>query len=296
MREKYIDYYNARNMIKDIISKDLVGPVLEDEVIIEPPMQYYITGKLYPSNQNMDIIDDTNTSNVESEIDEYDVSLASTNMRNPSSMGITCTLKEQIDKITVDIDFAMYEPLNVEEINRQNINVERWKEDVSEDTVYWVRRKFSHTYTIKPRQSEKVEILSDIFLHGYVHKICDSGEKIFTIVLINNRISNNEFVEINSNMIFQPHIRISSADDNNKRIFTSVMRQVDIKEDDELIELDLLYSQYKCYGQGHGCSVNWGNKEGETEEPIFVESTFIPEYNLKHHNVACIGLWNNDFQ
>ena len=116
--------------------------------------------------------------------------------------------------------------------------------------------------------------------------ITGGDNKIFSLVLINGRETGNDRTAINANMIFQPHIRISSANEE-KKIFTSTIRQVEIKEDIELLEMDMLYSQYKCYGQGHGCSVNWGNEgEIETEEPEFVESSFIPEYNLKQMKAA----------
>jgi hypothetical protein len=38
---KYDEYYKARTVIKDLVKKDLFGPVIEDEVIIEAPKQYY---------------------------------------------------------------------------------------------------------------------------------------------------------------------------------------------------------------------------------------------------------------
>jgi hypothetical protein len=44
----YEDYYKAREEIIDIVSMDLIGPVKEDEILVEGPTQYYVMGKLYP--------------------------------------------------------------------------------------------------------------------------------------------------------------------------------------------------------------------------------------------------------
>ena len=90
---KYDEFYKAREFIADIIKKDLLGPVLEDENISEPPMLYYTTGKIYPKEQDSEILEMSSSSAMESDLDAYDTSLALTNIRNPRSMGITCTLK-----------------------------------------------------------------------------------------------------------------------------------------------------------------------------------------------------------
>lgn len=282
LNKRYEDFYKAREIIKDILSKDLMGPVLENENIIELPMQYYALGKLYPKNQETEILDMSRAAGVDSETDTYDTSLASTNMRNPSSMGITCTLKPNVECIRINIEFGTYVPNNAKEVAEKEINIKRWEKDSNEDTVYWVRKAHSFEADINICNQFEKEILNGIIVKGYVHKICKDGEIIFTVVLINNRECSNDVLAINSNMIFQPHIRISSANKEDRKIFISTSRQVEISNEKELHELDMLYSKYKCYGQGHGCSVNWiNNINPETEEPDFVESTFIPEYNLK---------------
>lgn len=279
-KNKYEDYYKARTIIKDIVKKDLFGPVLEDETIIEFPSIYYAMGKLYPKTQEQEIIDISRTSGVDSEIDSYDTSLASTNMRNPSSMGITCTLKKDVQVIGVEVSFGMYEPFNSDEIIKHKIDVKRWKEDINEDTIFWKRKQYAFEIKYELDKLVETEVLPQIKIRGYIHKVCKDGERIFTLVLINERESGNDWTELNSNMLFQPHLRILGT--NGEKIFTSTIRQVEIKEEYELLEMDMLYNQYKCYGQGHGCSVNWANAEGnETMEPDFVESTFIPEYNLR---------------
>ena len=279
-KSRYDEYYKARLIIKDLVKKDLLGPVLEDEVIIEAPMQYYAMGKLYPKTQEQEILDMSRGIGAESELESYDASLASTNMRNPSSMGITCTLKNVLE-VAATVSFAMYEPLNLSEIQQQNISVERWKEDIKDNTTFWVRKPYSFNVSMKMGELQEIELLPEIVLRGYVHKVCKDGERIFTMVLINGRETGNDKNKVNANMLFQPYLKLFS-NDGNKQIFTSTIRQVEIKEDFELLEMDMLYNDYKCYGQGHGCSVNWGNEKNlETKEPTYVESTFIPEYNLK---------------
>jgi hypothetical protein len=205
---KYKGFYEARNIIKDLTQKDLVGPVLDDEVLVEWPAQYYAMGKLYPLSEEQEIIDMSRSTAIESDLETYDASLASTNMRNPSSMGITCTLKKDVSRINVKLDFGTYRSLDKKGIEDEKIDVERWKEDIKDDTVFWVREGHSFTVELKLDSLQEIEVIPNVILRGYVHKECRDGEKIVTIVLINNQKAGNDRVESNSKMIFQPHISI----------------------------------------------------------------------------------------
>ena len=46
--QNYSQYYKARDIIEEFMVKDLIGPVAEDEVLDESPLNYYLMGKLYP--------------------------------------------------------------------------------------------------------------------------------------------------------------------------------------------------------------------------------------------------------
>ena len=53
----YTEYYEARSIITEIISKDLLGPVEENEIICgDRPLDYYILGKLYPVDTEADVL------------------------------------------------------------------------------------------------------------------------------------------------------------------------------------------------------------------------------------------------
>ena len=50
------DYYSARDHVVEILRKDFLGPVTEDEILTELPLDYYILGKLYPQESDSTII------------------------------------------------------------------------------------------------------------------------------------------------------------------------------------------------------------------------------------------------
>ena len=109
--EKYKSIYKAREEILDIVKKDIIGPVDTEEILVENPTQYYISGKLYPlteGKENDDLEDVTTNNAAEMNTDIYDVTLASSNLRTPGSMGITFTLKAGIKNFNVNLNYATY--------------------------------------------------------------------------------------------------------------------------------------------------------------------------------------------
>jgi len=68
-----------------------------------------------------------------------------------------------------------------------------------------------------------------------------------------------------------------------KSIFTEVRRRIELTDNEELLELEMLYSSDICYAQGHGCSVMW---DQENDVPEFIKTEFLPTYNLLQMKAA----------
>lgn len=280
MSEKFQSYYEARDFLIDIMEKDLFGPVNPEEILSEFPTQYYILGKLYPSYGSLDYFDTARSTGVESETDTYDAALATANMRNPSSMGVTFALKPNVSRIKVMVTFAIYESLRREDLPE---DIKKKLEPTDEDTsgdLFWIRKAKVKEYpSIDVNDFKEDEIIDRVFFKLYPAK-CGDDEKVITAVLVNERDGNNK-VSINQNTVFQPSIVITAIDDTEPHIFAQTNRQVEIKQDDEALELDMLYRNYGCYGQGHGCSVSWEDENHISgPEPICVKSSFMPQYEL----------------
>ena len=277
---KYDMYYKARKEITDIVHMDLIGPVFQNEILIESPTQYYVMGKLYPVEEDQDVngIEDVTTNTAaESNTDSYDCALASSNMRNPSTMGITFTLKPGIKTFKVGFSYAKYNHYDLEGIKETAYNIEKYKEDIDDKTIFWVRDGKQKEYDFSVGSDQEFNVEEETVIRSFIHKIFDTGESVITIVVTNlHKMKGFDLVEQNEQTIFQPELVISSSE-NNSKVFTSVRRQIELAEDPELAELDMLYAGNECYGQGHGCAVSW---DVSVPEPDSIKSTFMPQYNL----------------
>ncbi len=275
----YSKFYEARDIISDILFQDFVGPVQSDEILTEFPTQYYIMGKLYPQDNSGEVLDLARNPYMD-EIETYDESISLSNQLNPSSLGVTCTLMPGITEIQLSGTYAFYEPIPYEKAGSLGIDISRWDDVEEKPKTLWKRHLFEYceTFSLEDKKiSAIVPLDNGMQLQVYTHAVLDSGERVITAVLINgNKVESKNLMGNNQYCAFQAVLKLSSPD--NMPVFSDTEKQVKLTTDEEQLELQLLYSDVKCYGQGHGCSVEW---DLDNEEPVWVSSSWFPSYNLR---------------
>lgn len=279
----YRQFYEARNVVSRILSQDFIGPVTADECLAELPVQYYIMGKLYPQKDTVEALDLARNPLLENEIETYDASISLSNQNNPSSMGITVTLKAGVCSVLISGTYAFYDPIAFGDAKESGIDISRWDHLEKKPKEIWRRNEYSYaeTITFSGKKVEYCDLPRELQLQVYTHSLMDTGERVITIALVNENQSENDMVSTSKYCAFQPFIKVSGID--SSPVFTSVNRQTYLTTDPELLELDMLYSDVHCYAQGHGCSVMW---DMDNTDPEWVESAFFPTFNLKQMKAA----------
>lgn len=276
----YDKYYEARNIIADILRTDFIGPVFEDEILTEFPVQYYIMGKLYPQGNTGGILDYARNPVLENGIESYDASISLSNQRNPSSCGITFALKSGVTTIVLSGTYAFYEPIVFENAQDYGIDVLKWKDSENHPKILWKRRGYSFEIEVDlpiVKVSNPISLEAGIQLQIFTHTVLKSGERIVTVVMLNTNISQSEEPEDKARLCaFQTGLRISGSD--KKAIFADTNLKSNISVDEELLELEMLYSDVHCYAQGHGCSVTW---DMSNTDPLWIEISWMASYTLK---------------
>lgn len=282
----YSKFYEARKIITDILHDDLVGPVSKEEVLTELPTQYYIMGKLYPQSETGEVIDLVRNPFLENAVESYDASISLSNQKNPSSMGITCTLKSGVTSIVIKGSFAFYSPVLFEEAAKHGISTTRWETSEKKPRELWPRKEYSFRNVIElgeEKVAEPITLPEGVQIQVYTHTILDSGDRVITIAMVNTNQTSEDPVEKAGKCVFQPVMRIQGT--TGDPIFTNANRQEQFSTDEELLQLELLYSDIKCYGQGHGCSVEW---DLDNDDPLWVGAAWFPSFNLHQMMAAQI--------
>ena len=282
----YEKFYNARENIVDILRKDLIGPISADEVLHENPERYYIMGKLYP--QRPDASEDSGSMTAEEADreadsvinqsdqiftraeDMQDNPLAFSNAVRQSSAGITFTVRADAPYFDCKVSWAWYRHENTDGDTDKSAG---WRREPQN----WVR-KFD--IPVENYGSRYFSIKDDVWLHmHWLRKESAANDTIVTLTLINKNVieemdSHTSKEETIKKILFQVQLSVEGEEGT----FVKIPTNGSISNDEETLEMQLLYHDYSCFGQGHGCSVEWDLDHGNT--PHWICMAFIPEYNL----------------
>ena len=267
---KYDVFYKAREVVRDILKKDLLGPVEEDETIYEIPTSYYLAGKLYPQDSASSIRDEADPDDIDNMTDDYDAMVSLSNQLAPSSMGLTFVLKGARPSLYIQVEFARYE--RADDDTTARAASEKGAEDSRMFAAY-KRRSYRYEFEWDITQGRQRYVAGD---HASVYVLprpCDEDDAMVVTVSLANahRGARYSHVRAAEMTLFQPFVKVSLQDDASR--FSSVDRRRAGTVDVEVSELDLLYNDVACFAQGHGCAAVW--EEGP-EFPSWVSSSFIP--------------------
>ena len=259
----YQKYYEAREIVKEILEKDLLGPLTTNETINDYPIMYYISGKLYPQNCQY-VIDHSEPENIGDIEEEQNIALD--NGRVPASMGLSFALSKSAKEIYISARAALYNPKEYVENDIQKTVWERIPIELSEQKLY-----------IKDLQEQRtVEFWLDdnLKLSVFLHREYYDGSKSITATLINTNVQtkNQSRFWVNQHTYFQPEIIIKGKDS----AFTDVRKNIKIEKNKEIQEMEMLYSKCRNYATGHGCAADYKF----VNENIVLYTLVLPVYEL----------------
>lgn len=250
------EYYKAREEIYELLKKELVGPVEEYETIQEElPIKTYSLGILYPQgvseyrNENPELLEDKDDDNAE---ENESVKLENTDRQ--ASIGISCNIKNKINKLKIKITYAQY---------------------VCEEKKTWRRFPKEWQKEVDIKSGSKIEVDKGLEVRINTYKVFTDNTTTATISLINTNIAKKE-EELSSICIksfLQVKMEISSVDAT--AIFIEKQIKLNTLDDYELENLNLLYRNKTNLAIGNGTAVMWERSGRETNR-IWTES--LPEY------------------
>ncbi|NMA06975.1 MAG: hypothetical protein GX928_04610 [Ruminococcaceae bacterium] len=276
----YRDYYEARDIVTEILKKDFLGPLSDDEIICdERPLDYYIVGKLYPQSSGADIALQSPTEDI-GELDNEDcISLC--NGRNPSSCGISFSLLPNISRIRVTVRAARYKVITIKEAQETLGFPDGTYKD---NSTFWKREEISpddfdiDIDVLQPGSRKTYTVCDKLSLNVFLHKIYPDGSKTITLSLVNENKSKESarYIEECEDAFFQPLISVTSP---TLPAFRDIRRNVQINKDHEIEELEMLYSKVRSFASGHGCAVKWNTDEAGNATEI--KTDFLPTFEIK---------------
>lgn len=272
----FTKYYEAREKIIEIMGKDLLGPLSENEVIFgDRPLEYYILGKLYPMDSETADMFQSSAEDCGELDSEAGISLS--NSKNPSSFGISFSLNNCAGSININSYAAKYKLISRDEA--QSI-LGFGEDEFTTEKRFWQRNPLNfapirlNVSDLVVGKSKSFTLEENLIISVILHKCYPDGSCTITVSMINQNLSSDDYETQSLLSYFQPQLVLSCENSD----FIDVRRNAHISTNSEIKELNMLYSKTKEYASGHGCAVSWEISNDKVEKLI---SQFLPTYEIK---------------
>lgn len=269
--------YDFRDGMVGELQRDLVGPKNTDddahEVITELPLDRYVVGVLWPSDDEVQEAPDPDSDDPgESEGDE-DTPVSQALMRYPSSMGITFTVDlKLVNEIDIDLHVAQYIPS--EELGQISDSGRVFARQRDPRPAEWLRVPTviePVRLDISKSRTEYREVAPDLQLYAYIRQPKDGGVTV-SLALRNTKTKQKGWRDAFA--WFQAGIAVKTAV---PAIMDRTQPQLS-STDRDLRSTALLYRNARVFAIGHGCAATWQR----TSEPYVssIESTYLPQVEV----------------
>lgn len=251
-------YEEARNTIVEILRKELIGPISEEEIIEgNRPDESYCLGILYPQGQlnsededmivlqlNPDVNKETRDIDLEHEEDGVKIQ----NVEKQSSMGISFNVNTEQKELNLILKYAQY--------NKIKVDKESEEEKKKYQSEKWQRIPKSVEIKVNIEKNNIIEIEEGLQIKIYINKIFADRTKTATITVVNTNVETDRksLTKICQKAFFQVELQLEIVGQGEfieKKVESKYVNDYEIKN------LDLLYKDNKNIAIGHGCSAMW---------------------------------------
>lgn len=256
----YDEYYKARDIVTDIIEKDLVGPVEKDEIIQGLPTSCYIIGKLYPRCSASGNAEQHDTNFLEDSEEPLDSPISLSNQFEPSSMGITFAIRNCAN-LRLMATYATYEVID-----------EGSDSDAGYGTMHFKRHEHSASFDVEVQKGTlRLACEDDAEVYVTIRDPRDDGARAVTATIANGHTTAASTLKNSQITLFQVRLAVSVVGNGD---FVDIDWRKSLSDDPELADLELLYRDTHCFAQGHGCSAAWDESGAN---PSWVSTEVLPK-------------------
>jgi hypothetical protein len=295
---------------------DLVGPREDDETLSEEPLYRYVAGILFPAS--------VSTIDPELDLDDQDddpdaaedPGVSTSNVRYPSSLGITFAVDPgRVDEVRVIIEAARYREVSRLEQEgagdsepsaggpSDSLN-ESSEEGPSERYSFPERRgrafakarwgripvgPLEESVALGQPRVMRKEVAPGLELYVRVRAVDERGSVPVTAVILNTlEVPQGEYRD--AHCFFQASIRVEGSSGASSA-FVERPLHLSKADDADLRSYRLLYRHGFVFAVGHGCSASWEPDVKEVGRAAAVMTTCIPEFDVPvaESNPALMG-------
>ncbi|MDB2687436.1 helicase-related protein [Mariniblastus sp.] len=285
--------FDTRENLESRLRTDLIGPLKEDEILIDRPADKYLTGILFPIGRIPDEEDESLGVGEESDIDNTslpDNGAPLSSSFRPSSMGISFCIAGSKPVIKFELEAAVYKCRWKKELKKGGDGNEG-DDPISSDLTdnrgkrsneRWCRKPISATVEVAVDVTTPVEI--ELEQHGfpentqlYIQTAGIEGGTGITAVLINRNMEEADRVLNTQRTLFQTAMKIVPCGGTKLIARPHKFGHFRADNSDDEDSGELIYSHVREYAVGHTCAASWAPIHGS---PTEVLTEWIPKFTV----------------
>lgn len=273
--------YGFRAEMVEELKLDLLGPGEgASEVLAEPPLDRYVVGVLWPTDEPLQEEPEPDSAEADSIEGESDSPVAQSLMRYPSSMGLTFTVDVAlVSEVSFDVSAARYRPS--ETLDDQDEGGKR-RRGRSRPTA-WTREACTPDrvcHSLATKGAVKLQVAPGLEL--YILTRTPRDGKATVSAVLRNKLSVNKGELKDASAWFQVELVVT----------TEVPAIVDrsapnrLGGEGDLLSAELMYRNARNFGIGHGCAVTWSGVEATTDR---IATTLLPTHEVSRARPGKVG-------
>ncbi|MHA7292468.1 helicase-related protein [Arthrobacter sp. HLT1-21] len=265
--------YDFRREMVDRLETDLYGPGSEEELITERPLERYVTGVLWPAQDETYVEAPDEPESVSAVAGEASVDspVANARLTYPSSVGMTVSVDTRLaTKLTVNPVAARYTP----------VQTDRESGSKRRDVYDWQRQPTDlgdiEVDLISPGPQRHLLEGGALELYALARP-AENGVVTVTVVLRNTQPKPPGSDDRDIACWFQVGLTVSTE---HAALVDRSKLRVNLPADADLASSELLYRNHMIFGAGHGCAVEVDPADVDSPRCRRVTTTFIPRQDV----------------
>lgn len=278
-----VDKKTAEKLRAEFVSEvktRLIGPVEPEEMLLEKPNKWYLTGMIFPKGastssalqEEVDLVGgaegDEDEPEVESPMDLLFQKL-------PASVGLTFAIAHDERSIEVDVGAARYERVAAAELTEAAGGAASPRKSSRGQSVVWKRVLIVDNDAMElvqlPAERDGTQTTPVLGGRARVHLFIRraQGVRIATVSLVNEAETEEDAQVRVEDVLFQ--VRLNCRPALGVRVYPDAPT---VSEDTEAEELALQYQQLPTFAVGHGSGVSWGRPVDGSVDAVAID--FLP--------------------
>jgi hypothetical protein len=272
---------STRSQMIDLVSKLLVGPLHNDEALVSPPLDTYLSGILWPEGEKLDAPEEEDDDSGQAPAEQdgaTDGAVPGYRAIRPCSIGLTFAAHRNA-VVTVSLgSTARYAKVETEPAEEGGKRQHEWR-----------RRELGYSHVIQP--GEEIAFNTSDFRNADGETVIGEGvrlhikrrvrdeRQVLTVTLINSAVEAEDRLR-NELCLFQAMLSVEAQGSDGLGAITARPAPLLAGADDDARSAALLYRDVAEYAVGHGIAVLWGPSAERRIHKVW--TTWMPQVELKN--------------